>query len=152
MGKRFSKKRYRFSKEVQNELLDFILPQKFEHVTFAIQDALRQIDPSWEIGQFDVFSRHFRYPFFRSFFTQRLLLNNSKGIVVTEEKILEQILQTSKFLDDERKAAFYGAVHIEYILRCPEARFPDSADEYKYKANWIVVWNLHSNAWHNIYW
>jgi hypothetical protein len=152
MGKRFSKKRYRFSNEVTNELLDFILPQKFNDVTFAFQAALSGIDPSWKIGQFDVFSRHFRAPFFRSFFTQRFLLNNSKVTVVTEENILEQILQASQIFEDERKAAFYGAVLTEYILQCPEARFPNSIDEYKDKANWVVVWNLHSNAWHNIYW
>lgn len=135
-----------------NQLLEILLPQDFDSVIKSIQDALREIDPSWKKNQLKTFSKHFKYNFWRSMFTKRLLLNDAKSAVLQKPQILETLLRFSQNLIDVERAAFYGDVLSEYILRFPTARFPMWAENNKDKPNWLANWNLHSTAWQTIYW
>jgi hypothetical protein len=141
-----------YSKNDVNQLLEILLPQDFDSVIKSIQDALREIDPSWKKNQFKSFSRHFKYHFWRSIFTKRFLLNDTRSAVLHKTQILETILRFSQNMTDMEKVTFYGDVLSEYVLYFPTARFPAWAESYKEKPNWLANWHLHSTAWHMIYW
>jgi hypothetical protein len=141
-----------YSRNDIEQLLEILLPQDFDSVVKSIQDALREIDPSWKKDQFKYFSKHFKYHFWRSVFTKRFLLNNAKSIVLQKPQILETLLQLSQNMSDIEREAFYGEVLSEYILRFPTTRLPTWAENYKDKPNWLVNWNLYYTAWQMIYW
>ena len=141
-----------YSKNDVNQLLEILLPQDFDSVIKSIQDALREIDPSWKKNQFKAFSKHFKYRFWRSVLTKRFLLNDANSAVLQKPQILETLLRFSQNMSDLERAAFYGDVLSEYILWFPTARFPTWAENYKDKPNWLANWNLHSTALQMIYW
>lgn len=140
-----------YSKKEVHQLLEILLSQDFDSVIKSTQDALRVIDPSWKKGQFKVFSRNFRLQFFKSLFTERVLLNDLKFTQLEESKLLETILLFSQNMDEMEKAAFYGSALSEYVLLCPIERFPAWAEEEKSKPNWLAHWNLHADVWYAIY-
>jgi hypothetical protein len=143
---------YDFSISEINPILELLLPQDFKSATSAIRNALWQIDPSWKKGQFKVFDRHFRMQLLRSFFTPRFSLNDSMWSILTETQLLERILLATQNFEDDKKAAYYGKLLSEYILRCPLEYLPTWADSYKYLPNWLVVYKLHSELWQIFYW
>lgn len=140
-----------YNEENLNLLLNILYPQDFDSVIKVFQDALREIDPSWQKGQFDIFSKHFRLQFLRSVFAKRVSLNDFRIEILDETILLEKILLSSRKMSEMEKAAFYGTVLSEYILALPLERFPSWADEQKSKPNWLAHWNLHSTAWYTIY-
>ncbi|MBI3176091.1 MAG: hypothetical protein HYZ25_20405 [Chloroflexi bacterium] len=142
---------FRFSDNEVDKLLDILLPQNFSSVTSALRTALFRIDPSWQKGQFEVFSRHFRMKLFQALYTRRLSLDDSRTSALTVEGILAKILVASQNFDDYRKAAFYATVLSEYILRCPEERLPSWIDFFNDGPNWRIVWKLHSSLWLEFY-
>jgi hypothetical protein len=146
-----SNKKFKFPDDDVNKLLDILLPQYLDSVVDTIKTALYQIDPTWQKGQFKVFSKHFRMNLVRSLFTQRLSLSNAKYSTFSEDKILEFILESSQGFSDAEKSAYYGVVLSEYILRCPQELFPHWTENFKDKPNFIVMWNLHSNIWLDIF-
>jgi len=141
-----------YSKNDVNQLLEILLPQDFDSVIKSIQDALREIDPSWKKNQFKTFSKHFKYRFWQSVFTKRFLLNDVKSAELQKPQIFETLLRFSQKMSEMERASFYGVVLSEYILRFPIARFPTWAEDYKDKPNWLANWNLHSTALQMIYW
>lgn len=150
-NKLYINKRFRFSNNEVNKLLDILLPQNFRSVTSALKTALFRIDPSWQKGQFEVFSRHFQMKLFQALYTRRLPLDDSRTSALTVEDILAKILLASQNFEDYRKAAFYATVLSEYILRCPEERLPSWIDLFNDGPNWRIVWKLHSNLWLEFY-
>lgn len=140
-----------YSKDIINQLLEILLPQYFDSVINSIKTALWQIDPAWEKGQFEVFSKHFRMNLLRSLFAQKVLLADTKFFPFHEKIILEKILEATKDLNDKEKARFYGKVLSKYILLCPKERFPAWAETYKDRSNLVIIWNLHSTVWLTIY-
>ena len=142
---------YKFSTERVNNLLEFLHPQYLDKVVAATKSALYKIDPTWQTGQFKAFSKHFRMNLLRSLYTRRFPLENAKFSALDKDKILEMMLETSQGFSDHEKAAFYGKVLSEYILRCPKERFPIWAESYKDKPNFIIMWNLNSSIWLTIY-
>jgi hypothetical protein len=141
----------KFKNEI-NQLLEIILPQYFDAVTEAVRKALYQIDPSWQMGQFKIFSRNFRSNILKSFFTRRFSLNTSRVLIITGNEILEQIRQVSQDFNDYEKAALYGQLLSQYILLCPKEHFPVWLKSYKKKPNWQIVWHTHSELWKRFYW
>ncbi|HMS00707.1 MAG TPA: hypothetical protein PKE62_15760 [Anaerolineales bacterium] len=140
-----------YSKNDVSQLLEILLPQYFDSVIWATQDALREIDPSWKKGQFKIFSKHFRLQFWRSISVKRFLLNDAKHPVFSKSAVFERLVLSSQKMSELEKAAFYGDVLSEYVLLFPEARFPSWAEDYREKPNWLAHWDMHSSAWQMIY-
>lgn len=140
-----------YTKDDVSRLLDIFIPQHFDTVVISMQNALSIIDPSWQKGQFEMFSKHFRQQFWRSHLVKRLLLNDAKFPVLNETDIFEKIIDLSRSMNDLVKAAFYGDVLSEYVLLFPIAKFPQWAASYKDKSNWLAHWHLHSTTRYALY-
>jgi|GEM_PF-4822218 len=126
-----------------NNLLEISLPQYLDSVVDAIKTALDQMDPTWQMGQFRIFSKHFQTNLVRSFFTGRFPLTEAKYLTFSNDKILEFILEAPQGFSNAKNAAFYGKVLSEYLLLCPTEIFPSWAESYKDKPSFIIVWNSH---------
>jgi len=145
-------KRFTYTKENTEALTMILLPQDLDIVVQTIKKALSKIDPTWRRGQFDIFSKHFRINLLRSVFTKRISLADINHNILDKDKIFQVVIDVSENLSDYEKASFYGDVLSEYILRFPKERFPNWAEKYKDKPNFIAMWDLHSHIWMDMYW
>ena len=140
-----------YTKDDINKLLVILLPQHFDTIVLSIHNVLSQIDPSWQEGQYEFFSKHFKQQFWRLIFIKRYLVNDLSGGILHETEIFEKINNISQDMRDMDRAAYYWSVLSEYVLLCPIERFPQWADNQRKKTNWLMHWNLHSTALYPIY-